>query len=224
MFENLFDFLCRLYAEKEILRHLHPAAEERVFKQSKTRGNVTGLIGISLSISALESLFIESDKSTASSTSAAQLMGLGNSLNLPYPISIESRLEDSGVTHGGYACVDQRTKFACWTDAPRTGRSVVENVDKITEITEVDQHVSSRSIAHELNIDHKAVLNHLRKVGLKKKLDVWMPHQLTPKNMMVRISICEALGKRNEIDPFLKWMVTGDEKGFTYDNIVRKRS
>ncbi|GFS62100.1 mariner transposase [Trichonephila clavipes] len=42
--------------------------------------------------------------------------------------------------------------------------------------------------------------------------------------MMNRISICEALDKRNEIDPFLKRMVTGDEKWVTYDNIVRKRS
>ncbi|GFV68166.1 hypothetical protein TNCV_1874481 [Trichonephila clavipes] len=40
-------------------------------------------------------------------------------------------------------------------DAPRTVRSVVETVDKITEIIEVDRHVSSRSIAQELKIDHK---------------------------------------------------------------------
>ncbi|GFU41041.1 histone-lysine N-methyltransferase SETMAR [Trichonephila clavipes] len=76
-------------------------------------------------------------------------------------------------------------------DAPRTGKSVVENVDKIED----DWH----------------------------KLDVWVSHQLTPKNMMDRISICEALTKRNEIDPFLKRMVTGDEKWVRYENIVRKR-
>ncbi|XP_046820280.1 histone-lysine N-methyltransferase SETMAR-like [Vespa crabro] len=92
------------------------------------------------------------------------------------------------------------------------------------KIIEVDRHVSSRSIAQELKIDHKTVLNHLHKVGFKKKLDVWVLHQLTTKNMMDRISICEALAKRNEIDPFLKRMVTGDEKWVTYDNIVRKRS
>ncbi|XP_073983651.1 histone-lysine N-methyltransferase SETMAR-like [Rhodnius prolixus] len=109
-------------------------------------------------------------------------------------------------------------------DAPRTGRPVVENVDKITEIIEVDRHVSSRSIAQELKIDHKTVLNHLRKAGLEKKLDVWVPHQLTSKNMMDRISICEAFAKRNEIDPVLKRMVTGEEKRASYDNIVRKRS
>ncbi|GFW41840.1 histone-lysine N-methyltransferase SETMAR [Trichonephila clavipes] len=57
-------------------------------------------------------------------------------------------------------------------DAPRTGRPVIKNVDKITEIIEVDRHVNSRSIIQELKIDHKTVLSHLRKVGLKKKLDV----------------------------------------------------
>ncbi|GFU70501.1 histone-lysine N-methyltransferase SETMAR [Trichonephila clavipes] len=63
-------------------------------------------------------------------------------------------------------------------DAPRTGRPVVENVDKITEINEVDRYVSSSSIAQELKIDDKTVLSHLRKVGFKKKLHVWVPHQL----------------------------------------------
>ncbi|GFX51617.1 hypothetical protein TNCV_5013211 [Trichonephila clavipes] len=42
--------------------------------------------------------------------------------------------------------------------------------------------------------------------------------------MMDRISICEALAKWNEIDPFLKRMVTGDEKWVTYYNTLRKRS
>ncbi|GFU23748.1 histone-lysine N-methyltransferase SETMAR [Trichonephila clavipes] len=109
-------------------------------------------------------------------------------------------------------------------DAPRTGRLVVKNIGKITEIIEVDRHVSSRSIAQEINIDHKTVLNHLRKVRFRKKLGVWVPHQLTPKNTMDGISICEFLAKRKEINQFLKQMVSGDEKWFTYDNIVRKRS
>ncbi|GFW94745.1 histone-lysine N-methyltransferase SETMAR [Trichonephila clavipes] len=45
-------------------------------------------------------------------------------------------------------------------DAPRIGRPVIENVDKITEIIEVHRHVSNRRIAQELKIDHQAVLNH----------------------------------------------------------------
>ncbi|GFX72865.1 histone-lysine N-methyltransferase SETMAR [Trichonephila clavipes] len=59
-------------------------------------------------------------------------------------------------------------------EAPSTCRPVVEKVDKISEIIKVDRHVSRRSIAQELKINHKTVLNHLRKVGFKKKLDVWV--------------------------------------------------
>ncbi|GFY03385.1 histone-lysine N-methyltransferase SETMAR [Trichonephila clavipes] len=109
-------------------------------------------------------------------------------------------------------------------DAPCTGRPVVENVDKITEIIEVDRHVSSCSITQELKINHKTVLSHLRKVGFKKKLHVWVSPQLTRKNMMDRVFIRETLAKRNEIDPFLKRMVIGDERWVTYYSTVRKRS
>ena len=109
-------------------------------------------------------------------------------------------------------------------DAPRSGRPIVENVDKIMEIVESDRHVSTVSIAQELNIAQKTVWNHLNKAGYKKKLDVWVPHELTQKNLMDRISICESLLNRNNIDPFLKRMVTGDEKWVTYDNVKRKRS
>ena len=33
---------------------------------------------------------------------------------------------------------------------------------------------------------------------------------------------CESLLNRNKIDPFLKQMVTGDDKLVTYDNVKRK--
>ena len=39
-----------------------------------------------------------------------------------------------------------------------------------------------------------------------------------------RISICNSLLKRNEIDPFLKRIIAGDEKWVVHDNLVRKRS
>ena len=35
---------------------------------------------------------------------------------------------------------------------------------------------------------------------------------------MDRINICDTLLKRNEIEPFLKRMITNDEKWITYDN------
>ena len=40
---------------------------------------------------------------------------------------------------------------------------------------------------------------------------------------MNQVSICESLLKRNEIETFLKRMITGDEQWIMYDNNVRKR-
>ncbi|GFX06100.1 histone-lysine N-methyltransferase SETMAR [Trichonephila clavipes] len=92
---------------------------------------------------------------------------------------------------------------------------VIENVNKITEIIEVDRHVSSRSITQELNsfkpFEQSWIQKEARCLGATPN---------NTKNMMDRISICKALAKRNEIDSFLKRMVTGDEKWVTYDNIV----
>ena len=66
-------------------------------------------------------------------------------------------------------------------DTPRTGRSIVVETDKIVEIIQVDRHVSIHSIGQELGTDHKTVWNHLQKIGFQKKLDVWVPHELTQK-------------------------------------------
>ena len=102
-------------------------------------------------------------------------------------------------------------------------QSLKKSMKFFTKIV-VDRHILSRDIATELNIDHKTVLNHIHKTGYKKKLDTWVPHELTVKNLMDRVSICESLLKRNEIEPFLKRMITGNEKWITYVNNVRKRS
>lgn len=40
---------------------------------------------------------------------------------------------------------------------------------------------------------------------------------------MDRVFLYESLLRRNEIEPFVKQMVTSDEKSITYDNIVRKK-
>ena len=49
----------------------------------------------------------------------------------------------------------------------------------------------------KLGIDHKTVMSHLRKAGYKKKLDIWVPHELSLKNIIDLSNICDALLKRN---------------------------
>jgi len=49
-----------------------------------------------------------------------------------------------------------------------------------------------------------------------------VPHDLTVKILMDRISISESLLKRNEIEPFFKQFITGDEKWIMYDKYTKK--
>ncbi|KAH8394484.1 hypothetical protein KR222_011840 [Zaprionus bogoriensis] len=109
-------------------------------------------------------------------------------------------------------------------DKPAGGRPVTTNTDHIMEHIELDRHVASRDIAEEIGVSHQTVLNHLQKAGYQKQLDVWVPHDLRQENLLDRINACDMLLKRNELDPFLKRMVTGGEKWITYDNTKRKRS
>jgi len=109
-------------------------------------------------------------------------------------------------------------------DTPRFGGPFVENGDKIAELVEKDLHSSSRCIGQELVMSHQTVISHLKKLGVTKKLDVSVPHELTQENIFDPIDACESLLNRNKIDSFLKRMVTGDERWVTYDIVWRKRS
>ena len=80
------------------------------------------------------------------------------------------------------------------------------------QLLEQDRHASCQEIAEALNINYMTVWNHLKKANYKKKLDVWVLHELTQRNLNDRITISEMLLKRNKTEPFLKRIITGDEK------------
>ncbi|KAL0810222.1 hypothetical protein ABMA28_011004 [Loxostege sticticalis] len=96
------------------------------------------------------------------------------------------------------------------TDKRRSGRPIMDKIDAIFEKVEQDQHIR--------------ILAHLKKTGYTKKLDIWVPHELTERNLMNRVLICDSILRRNETEPFLKKLITGYEKWITYDKNVRKRS
>ncbi|KAJ0179078.1 hypothetical protein K1T71_004790 [Dendrolimus kikuchii] len=102
-------------------------------------------------------------------------------------------------------------------DARRSGRPVTDKIDVIFEKVEQDRHISSYDVAGELGIDHKTVLAHLKKAGYTKKLDIWVPHELTERNLINYVLNCDSLLRRNETKPFLKKLITGDEKWIMYD-------
>ncbi|GBP72405.1 Histone-lysine N-methyltransferase SETMAR [Eumeta japonica] len=80
------------------------------------------------------------------------------------------------------------------------------------------------SLAEDLEIHHKTVLIYVKIVGYTKKFDTRIPPELTKRNLMHRVLVCDSLLKRNETEPCLKRLITGDEKWITYDKKLRKRS
>jgi histone-lysine N-methyltransferase SETMAR len=58
----------------------------------------------------------------------------------------------------------------------------------------------------------------LEQIGKVKKLDKWVPHNLTDKQINRRYEVCSSLIFRNNNEPFLDRIITCDEKWILYDN------
>ncbi|GFT00910.1 hypothetical protein TNCV_4053591 [Trichonephila clavipes] len=91
--------------------------------------------------------------------------------------TLEQRSSEDKLGSDLYQEIRLKAKNSFWSRS----MPVVENVDKITKIIEVDLHISSRSNAHKLKIEHGTVQNHLHKAGFKKKHNAWVPQQLRQK-------------------------------------------
>ena len=72
-----------------------------------------------------------------------------------------------------------------------------------------------------LKISKSSVENHLHQLGYVNHFNVWVLHKLSKKNLY-HISACDSLLKCNKNVPFLKQIVTGDEKWVLYNNVKQK--
>ena len=81
-----------------------------------------------------------------------------------------------------------------------------------------------REFKEVLKIPKSTIGRHIQRLGLVKKLDIWIPHKLKEIHLTKRINAWDLHLKSNEFDSFLKRMVTGDGKWIVYNNVVRKRS
>ena len=97
-------------------------------------------------------------------------------------------------------------------NAPRWGRPVEIDSDKIKTLIENNQRYTTREIADILKISKSSTENHLHQLGYVHRFGVWVPHRLSEKNLLDHISTGNSLLKCNENVPFLKQIVTGNEK------------
>ena len=81
-------------------------------------------------------------------------------------------------------------------DAPRSGRPVEADEDTIKALIDANRRITTREIAERLNLSNSTVHDHLKRLGLISKLDIWVPHVLSERNLCRRIDVCDLLLKR----------------------------
>ena len=63
-----------------------------------------------------------------------------------------------------------------------------------------------------LKIQKSTIDRHIQRLGLVKKLDIWIPHELKEIHLTKRINACEWHLKPNEFDPFFKRKLNCNKK------------
>jgi [histone H3]-lysine36 N-dimethyltransferase SETMAR len=109
-------------------------------------------------------------------------------------------------------------------DKPKTGRPLKIDDDTLNSLVESDPRKTIHELSQDLGCPRTTVQNHLKRLGKKNRQGVWVPHELSPTAIEQRVTICSSLLSRNETDPFLRRIVTGDEKWVLYSNSRRKKN
>ena len=81
-------------------------------------------------------------------------------------------------------------------DAPRPGRSLEADVDKIKWLVYANRRITTREIAERLNLSNATVHKHTKRLELISKLDIWVSHVLLERNFLLRIDDFDTLIRR----------------------------
>lgn len=76
------------------------------------------------------------------------------------------------------------------------------NDDQLKAMVEADPRQTVRELAQHFGVDGSTISRHLNAIGKVKKLDEWIPHELTAGQMLKRHDTCVSLRLRNLREPF----------------------
>ena len=102
-------------------------------------------------------------------------------------------------------------------DLSHTERPLQVDMDVLKQLIEEDPRLTTRCLPERLGCSHVTVEIHLHKLGKTSKYGVWIPHELSPHQLQLRVDACMELmtSHRN--------LITGDEEWVLYVNHTRKR-
>ena len=106
-------------------------------------------------------------------------------------------------------------------DDPRSGRPEVIDDNELQNLIESDSRQTCQEMAVCLGTSESTVRNHLHAIGKVRKLDKWVPHNLSAKDKLQRLTICSSLIQRHNREPLLDRIIACDEKWVLYNNTTR---
>ncbi|GBO00614.1 hypothetical protein AVEN_139202-1 [Araneus ventricosus] len=63
-------------------------------------------------------------------------------------------------------------------DEPRSGRHIEVDCEQLKKIIDQDRNVSTRTIALELDVCQKTIVNALKRINVTFNFNRWVPHEL----------------------------------------------
>ena len=105
----------------------------------------------------------------------------------------------------------------------RSGRPSGVDTDHIVATVKANPHLTVEEIQSTTGVSHGSVVIHLHKAGFVNRKNVWLPHELGDRDRLRPLNICDQLLQMNHKNPFLRNLVTGDEKWIVYRNSKRRR-
>lgn len=113
-------------------------------------------------------------------------------------------------------------------DAPRSGRPVVFDEERLNQLLLEDARQTTRELAKRMDCSNSTVAEHLHSMGKVQKLGAWVPHLLSENNKNQRSTVAASLLARHRSthghkQRFLYRIVTGDEKWCLYINMKQRK-
>ncbi|XP_069317712.1 alkylglycerol monooxygenase isoform X2 [Eulemur rufifrons] len=97
-------------------------------------------------------------------------------------------------------------------DEEPSGQPSEVDKDQLRAINKADPFTTTREVSEELNMDHSIAVRHLKQIGKVKKLDKWVPHELTKNQKKHPFEVSSSLLVHNNNEPFLNQIVTCNKK------------
>ena len=102
-----------------------------------------------------------------------------------------------------------------------TGRSLEVDIDVLKQLIEEDPRSTTRCLAERLECSLTTVETYLSELGKTWIYGVWIPHELSPHQLQLKVDICMALMTFHHNCQWLHNLITGDEKWVLYVNHTR---